>query len=143
MPRRGRRDEQQLEQLRRAYLEIDSAPAEIPDSFEGRAAFERDHLSNQIVDGVEKFMRDRGVSQQELAAKMGVSEGRVSQILSGDQNLTLKTLAGLAAALEGHFHIRFGTELVAEDEQSNRDAGVRALPAAARPTWEPRVGYGV
>ena len=143
MPRRGRLNEQQLEQLRRAYLEVDSAPPEIPDSFEGRAAFERDHLSNQIIDGVENFMRSRGVSQQELAAKMGVSEGRVSQILSGDQNLTLKTLAGLAAALEGHFHIRFATELVSGDEQSNRDVGVRALPATARPTWGARVRYGV
>ena len=143
MPRRGRRDEQQLEQLRRAYLEVDSGPAEIPDSFEGRAAFERDHLSNQIVDGVEHFMRSRGVSQQELAAKMGVSEGRVSQILSGDQNLTLKTLAGLAAALEGHFHIRFAIELAAEDEQSNQDAGVRALSAAARAARAARVSHGI
>ena len=143
MPRRGRLDKQQLEQLRRAYLEVDSAPAEIPDSFEGRAAFERDHLSNQIVDGVSNFMRSRGVSQQELAAKLGVSEGRVSQILSGDQNLTLKTLAGLAAALEGHFHIRFATETATEDGQSNRAAGVRALPAAARSTWGARINHGV
>jgi len=143
MSRRGRRDEQQLEQLRRAYLEVDSAPAEIPDSFEGRAAFERDHLSNQVVDGVGNFMRSRGISQQELAARMGVSEGRVSQILSGDQNLTLKTLAGLAAALEGHFHIRFATGLAVEDEQSNRDAEVRTPGTAARPAWEARVGHGI
>jgi transcriptional regulator with XRE-family HTH domain len=30
---------------------------------------------------------------------MGVSPGRVSQILSGDENLTLRTLSSVAAAL--------------------------------------------
>jgi antitoxin component HigA of HigAB toxin-antitoxin module len=140
MPRRGRLNEQQLEQLRRAYLEVgESIPAEIPDSFEGRAAYERDHLSNQILGGVESFMRTHGVTQQELATRMGVSEGRVSQILSGDQNLTLKTLAGLAAALNGHFHIRFTDERVAAANRSNR-----ALPPVARrPMWEARTRHGV
>jgi antitoxin component HigA of HigAB toxin-antitoxin module len=141
MPRRGRLDEQQREQLRRAYIEVgESVPAEIPDSFEGRAAFERDHLSNQFVESVECFMRAHGISQQELAARLGVSEGRVSQILSGEQNLTLRTLAGLAAALRGHFHVKFTDEL-AVGGRSDRDALGRALPAARR-RWVARANHG-
>lgn len=140
MPRRGRLNEQQREQLRRAYLEVgESTAGEIPDSFEGRAAFEQERLSRQIVDGVEGFMRDHGVSQQELARTLGVSEGRVSQVLSGEQNLTLKTLAGLAAALGGHFHISF--ERTAEGDRAARAGSRAALPAAER-TWG-RVSFGV
>jgi hypothetical protein len=36
---------------------------------------------------------------------MGVSPGRVSQILSGDENLTLRTLSGVMAALGANFEL--------------------------------------
>ena len=48
------------------------------------------------------------LSQQELATRLGVSPGRVSQVLSGDQNLYLTTLArylramGYGLGLEAH-----------------------------------------
>jgi len=101
-----RLSEAQLERLRQAYLEAeDRAPASTPESYEGLVAFERDHLSYQILDSVERYMQARGWDNKELAARLGVTEGRVSQILSGEQNLTLRTLASLAAALQGHFHI--------------------------------------
>lgn len=106
MFRRTRLSEGQLERLRQAYLTAeDYAPSSVPESYEGRLAFERDHLSYQILDSVERYMQAHGWDNKELAARLGVTEGRVSQILSGEQNLTLKTLASLAAALQGHFHI--------------------------------------
>jgi transcriptional regulator with XRE-family HTH domain len=106
MFRRTRLSDEQLERLRQAYLEAeDRAPASTPESYEGLVAFERDHLSYQILDSVERYMQAHGWDNKELAARLGVTEGRVSQILSGEQNLTLKTLASLAAALQGHFHI--------------------------------------
>jgi transcriptional regulator with XRE-family HTH domain len=36
---------------------------------------------------------------------MGVSPGRVSQVLSGGENLTLRTLASLATALDARFEL--------------------------------------
>ena len=36
-------------------------------------------------------------------ARMGVSPGRISQILGGGENLTLRTLAALATALDARF----------------------------------------
>jgi transcriptional regulator with XRE-family HTH domain len=38
------------------------------------------------------------LSQADLAKKMGVTESRVSQVLSGERNLTLKTLAQFGTA---------------------------------------------
>jgi transcriptional regulator with XRE-family HTH domain len=37
---------------------------------------------------------------------MGVSPGRVSQVLSGGENLTLRTLVSLATALDGRFEVQ-------------------------------------
>jgi transcriptional regulator with XRE-family HTH domain len=44
-------------------------------------------------------MREHKVSRANLAHSMSVSPGRVSQILSGEENLTLRTLAGVLVAL--------------------------------------------
>jgi transcriptional regulator with XRE-family HTH domain len=41
-----------------------------------------------------------GISQHDLAAKLNVSEARVSQMLNGDANLTILTLAKIASALK-------------------------------------------
>lgn len=59
----------------------------------------RDDLAQGVVDEITWYMREHKVSRAELAASMGVSPGRVSQILSGDENLTLRTLGAVVDAL--------------------------------------------
>lgn len=44
-------------------------------------------------------LRQRGLTQRQLAARLGVSEARVSQLLSASGNLTVRTLARVAGAL--------------------------------------------
>jgi hypothetical protein len=56
-------------------------------------------LVRAFVDEVTWFMTENKVTRADLAQSMGVSPGRVSQILSGDENLTLRTLSSVAAAL--------------------------------------------
>jgi transcriptional regulator with XRE-family HTH domain len=56
-------------------------------------------LASGIVDEITWFMREHKVSRADLAHSMGVSPGRVSQILSGDENLTLRTLSSVVGAL--------------------------------------------
>jgi transcriptional regulator with XRE-family HTH domain len=56
-------------------------------------------LLRVIVDEVTWYMREHKVTRAELAQTMGVSPGRVSQILSGDENLTLRTLGSVIDAL--------------------------------------------
>jgi len=49
-----------------------------------------------IVDGsalLARTFRATGLTQRQLATKAGVSEGRVSQILGGEENLRLSTVA--------------------------------------------------
>ena len=56
-------------------------------------------LAQEVVDEITWYMREHKISRAELAAAMKVSPGRVSQILSGDENLTLRTLGAVVNAL--------------------------------------------
>jgi DNA-binding Xre family transcriptional regulator len=60
-------------------------------------------LARSIVDELSWYMSQHKVSRADLAQSMGVSPGRVSQILSGDENLTLRTLSSVCAALGADF----------------------------------------
>src|SRR5262249_19952567 len=76
-----------------------------------RSAEEQDHegapadLVRLIVDEVTWYMSEHKVSRADLAQSMGVSAGRVSQILSGEENLTLRTLTGVVEALGAEFEV--------------------------------------
>jgi transcriptional regulator with XRE-family HTH domain len=60
-------------------------------------------LVTQLTNEITWHMKERGLSRADLATRMGVSPGRVSQILGGGENLTLRTLAALSCALGAHF----------------------------------------
>lgn len=58
-------------------------------------------------------LKELGISKGELADRLGVSPGRVSQIIKGDPGMSLKTLARLECALgfrlDGGFHYSITT----------------------------------
>jgi DNA-binding phage protein len=62
-------------------------------------------LVRAVVDEVTWYMSENKVSRADLALSMGVSPGRVSQILSGEGNLTLRTLSGVITALGADFQV--------------------------------------
>ena len=76
-------------------------------------------LVTQLTNAITFHMRERGLSRAELAARMGVSPGRVSQILGGGENLTLRTLAALATALDARFDFELSS-LKTPDERTSR-----------------------
>ena len=62
-------------------------------------------LITQVTNEINWNMREHGITRADLANRMGVSPGRVSQVLSGGDNLTLRTLAALATALDAEFQV--------------------------------------
>jgi transcriptional regulator with XRE-family HTH domain len=88
-------------------------------------------LITQLTNEINWYMRERGLTRADLAARMGVSPGRVSQILGGGENLTLRTLAALSAALDA----RFDLELSAVN--SGEGGHPRPAPAEAAPAPAP------
>jgi transcriptional regulator with XRE-family HTH domain len=94
-------------------------------------------LVTQLTNEINWLMRERGLTRADLAARMGVSPGRVSQILGGGENLTLRTLAALGAALDARFGVELSS-LKAEDTYSSLDtADAEAAAAQSAPGHRP------
>ena len=89
-------------------------------------------LVTQLTNEINWLLQERGLTRADLAASMGVSPGRVSQILGGGENLTLRTLAALAVALDARFDIGLSS-LKAGDAYTSR--------AAARGEAAPRSNH--
>jgi len=56
-------------------------------------------LSVRLALKIRSLMNAEGISQSELARRMNVSPAQVTKILSGQENLGLKTIAKVEAAL--------------------------------------------
>lgn len=69
-----------------------------------REEFAADALAVSIQMAIQKAMVRSGVSQKELAERLGVSPARVSQMLSANgRNLTVRTMGRIAHALGEDF----------------------------------------
>jgi transcriptional regulator with XRE-family HTH domain len=68
--------------------------------------FESTRLAHDVTTQITAYLAERGITRAALASRMKITPGRVSQILSGDENLTLKTLAAVAAAVDARAEIR-------------------------------------
>lgn len=93
-------------------------------------------IGSDFVSQIEKAMEKNGVNQAELAKKVGVSEGRISQLLNNPGNFTLRSVVQVARALGNKVSI------IAYDDgdPGNRNGPVNALifelcwERAGRPT---------
>ncbi|RSN05047.1 hypothetical protein DMB42_30175 [Nonomuraea sp. WAC 01424] len=65
-------------------------------------------LAQEVVDEITWYMREHKITRADLATSLGVSPGRVSQILSGDENLTLRTLGEALVALGARLAFTLG-----------------------------------
>lgn len=70
-----------------------------------RAEWDRTAVAREVASRVVRYRVERGLSQAELGAKLGVSQPYVARLESGDQSPTLTTLARLAQRLGLEFHI--------------------------------------
>ena len=59
--------------------------------------------SNDISDRLDSIMKERGISQRELARMTGKRPSEVTRWLSGQHNFTLATIAKLSVALNHEF----------------------------------------
>jgi transcriptional regulator with XRE-family HTH domain len=85
-------------------------------------------LVTQLTNEINWCLRERGLTRADLAARMGVSPGRVSQILGGGENLTLRTLAALSTALDARFDLELNAHKAGDAYTSDSAASVEAVP---------------
>lgn len=74
--------------------------------YQGDPEFEFDLLAIEVGERIVERMEELGMTRTELAAAVGVSKARISQILSGNDNLTLKSLVAVAVGLESRIELR-------------------------------------
>jgi transcriptional regulator with XRE-family HTH domain len=72
---------------------------------EDAVEYESARLQRELTTAVSWYMEERGISKRELAQRLRVTPGRVSQIMSGGENLTLRTLATVCTALDAHLRV--------------------------------------
>ena len=85
-------------------------------------------LVTQLTNEINWCLRERGLTRADLAARMGVSPGRVSQILGGGENLTLRTLAALSSALDARFDIELKALKAGDAYTSRGTSSAGAVP---------------
>lgn len=110
-----------------------------------------DHAMD-ISGSIYQRLRELRMSQSELAARLGVSAGRVSQIIKGDPGMSLRLLARLETALD--FRLDTGFRRVSlsyssssvtldgpkmQNQWQDRNAAPHTAPRAP---WQPRIVIG-
>jgi len=67
---------------------------------EGRKLYYREDLIFEVTETISKVMQEKRVSKAELSRLAGVSKSNITQLLSGDHNMRLTTIADLLYALD-------------------------------------------
>src|ERR1700693_5289014 len=65
----------------------------------------QERLILDATEAIVELLDEQGVSRQELARRLEKSKGFVSQLLSGERNMLLRTLADLGYALGRSFSV--------------------------------------
>lgn len=72
----------------------------------GRHGLAAAAAASQTMSVLERAKATSGITNKELADRLGVSEGRVSQVLNGDGNLHIATVARFLSAIGFHLAVR-------------------------------------
>lgn len=74
--------------------------------YEGDPEFEFDRLTIEVGERIVERMEALGMTRTKLAEAVGVSKARISQVLSGHDNLTLKSLVAISIGLGSRIEFR-------------------------------------
>ena len=73
---------------------------ELHDEFKNDPDYILESFLFEVAEQICVWMKEAGLNQAQLAARMGLSEARISQILRGGKNLTFATFVRIAIALD-------------------------------------------
>jgi transcriptional regulator with XRE-family HTH domain len=65
--------------------------------------FQQERAIYEVTELIESVLAEQGVSRSQLAAKLGQSKGWVTQLLDGEKNKTIRTVADVFAVLGREF----------------------------------------
>ena len=101
-------------------LHADSSFQRLTATPRGRRLLEQELLLVSAAELISARMQEKKVTRAELAARIGKSKSFVTQILRGQHNMTLRTLADLAWALDARVELRNAPWTVETQRPSSR-----------------------
>lgn len=84
---------------------------------EGRKLYFREDLIFEVTETISQAMEEKGINKAELSRLAGVSKSNITQLLSGDHNMRLTTIADLLYALDSKLEVStvpLGTDSILE-----------------------------
>jgi len=79
----------------------------------------QDELIFDVTEDLLIAMEDAGITKAELARLMNKSKSRISQMLTGEANMTLRTLATMCFEIGTKIDVRIGDEFSVRDPMSD------------------------
>ena len=73
---------------------------------EGMRLFQQEGLILEVTELIYKLMEEKNISKADIAEKLGVSRGHITQLLDGTRNMTLKTVSDIMWVFDYTLHIR-------------------------------------
>ena len=74
-------------------------------SVSNRRLLRQEELILEVTEALSAALEKEGITKKDLADRLGKTRGFVSQLLAGGRNLTLRTIADVADALECRIRI--------------------------------------
>jgi transcriptional regulator with XRE-family HTH domain len=79
---------------------------EFLESPERRKLYEQERLFIEATELLTEVMEKKGITRAQLAQRLGKTKAYVTQVLRGNHNMTLRTLADLFSAVEHRISLR-------------------------------------
>jgi transcriptional regulator with XRE-family HTH domain len=73
---------------------------------DGMRSFQQERAIYEVTERIEDRMEEQGISRSELAQRLGKTKGWVTQLLDGEANKTIRTIADVFAVLGLELHFR-------------------------------------
>jgi transcriptional regulator with XRE-family HTH domain len=98
--------------------------------------FQAEQVKADFALALERLLRQAGIRNGDLAARLGTSPAYVTKVLRGDVNLTIETMVKLARAAGGMVHVHIAPQEARMRWLEVVDGSGKTGPEEMRPTVE-------
>lgn len=92
----------------------------LTESLEGKKLLNQERLIVKVTERFLELMERQDVTQKDLAKRLGVKPPRISKLLSGKSNMTLRTLSDICTVMDVPIVIQIGESDAVLLEQTNK-----------------------
>lgn len=87
----------------------------VAESSENARAYAEEEFILEVSEKIFHLLDERGMTRKELADLLGTSKANISQLLNGNRNMTLRSLAAIAFSLDLKAKVSFGRKQAYEN----------------------------